>query len=254
MVPAIRLAKRSQIARNEYRQMRRRRRIPSPTSGGYPPAGPRGVPRQPSKPFWEEYLMTAAVQPGADGAVGVLVNMTGPDTGLLVRWTPAGDQRLAWGRSAALPDDGWENHRVAESAGRLHSRAMVSKSASPPASGMACRWPSITRCAFPFVAYRHSPRGHRPLHRKQNRRGVRQHHRLWKAAEYRPARRTESAAGERAFPAGSRYAGVGENAKRMGRSGPAPLIRWMNRTSMSGDQWITAAVSPFARCIAANWC
>ncbi len=45
-----------------------------------------------SKPFWDDYVMTVAVQPALDGAVGVLVNMTGPASGLLVRWTPAGDR------------------------------------------------------------------------------------------------------------------------------------------------------------------
>lgn len=50
-----------------------------------------------SKPYWEDYQMTAAVQPAPDGAVGMLVNMTGPDTGVLVRWTPAGDRATKGG-------------------------------------------------------------------------------------------------------------------------------------------------------------
>ncbi len=44
------------------------------------------------KPFWEDYTFSAAVCPGADGAVGLAVNMTDPRNGLLVRWTPANDR------------------------------------------------------------------------------------------------------------------------------------------------------------------
>jgi len=44
------------------------------------------------KVFWEDYTFSVAVQPAANGAVGVMVNM--PDTahGYLVRWSPANDQ------------------------------------------------------------------------------------------------------------------------------------------------------------------
>ena len=43
------------------------------------------------KPFWEDYTFTTAIQPGTDGAVGVLVNMSDARNGLLVRWTPGND-------------------------------------------------------------------------------------------------------------------------------------------------------------------
>ncbi len=42
------------------------------------------------KSFWEDYTASASVQPG-DGAVGLAVNVSGTGTGVLARWTAAGD-------------------------------------------------------------------------------------------------------------------------------------------------------------------
>lgn len=44
------------------------------------------------KPYWEDYTFTTAVQPGAGGAVGMLVNMADASNGYLVRWSPAYDR------------------------------------------------------------------------------------------------------------------------------------------------------------------
>jgi hypothetical protein len=41
--------------------------------------------------FWEDYTVTVSVQPGRDGAVGVMVNMPDGRTGILARWSPVGD-------------------------------------------------------------------------------------------------------------------------------------------------------------------
>jgi len=43
------------------------------------------------KPFWEDYTFSAAVHPNKGGAVGLLVNMTDANSGLLVRWSPSND-------------------------------------------------------------------------------------------------------------------------------------------------------------------
>ena len=43
------------------------------------------------QPFWEDYTLTAAVQPPAGGAVGVMVNMPDGHDGLLIRWSPVND-------------------------------------------------------------------------------------------------------------------------------------------------------------------
>lgn len=53
------------------------------------------------KPFWEDYTFTAAVRPGAGGAIGIAANMTDPRNGLLARWTPASD-RTTRGNSLTL--------------------------------------------------------------------------------------------------------------------------------------------------------
>jgi len=44
------------------------------------------------KAYWEDYTFSVAVQPGADGAAGVMVNMPDANNGYLVRWTPANDR------------------------------------------------------------------------------------------------------------------------------------------------------------------
>ena len=44
-------------------------------------------------PSWEDYTMTVAVKPAADGAVGVQVNMPDEADGLLIRWSPGNDTR-----------------------------------------------------------------------------------------------------------------------------------------------------------------
>jgi hypothetical protein len=41
------------------------------------------------QPFWEDYTLTAAVQPSATGAVGVVVNIRDGGQGILARWSPA---------------------------------------------------------------------------------------------------------------------------------------------------------------------
>ncbi|HEY3376661.1 MAG TPA: LamG-like jellyroll fold domain-containing protein [Armatimonadota bacterium] len=66
-------------------------------------------------PAWEDYTMTAAVRPADDGAVGVVVNMPTPQSGLLVRWSPANDTgalgnrlalcRLVNGKMTLLAED-----------------------------------------------------------------------------------------------------------------------------------------------------
>lgn len=43
------------------------------------------------KANWEDYTMTAAIQPSQTGAVGVVVNMPDPHHGLLVRWSAGND-------------------------------------------------------------------------------------------------------------------------------------------------------------------
>jgi hypothetical protein len=53
-------------------------------------------------PFWEDYTVTTAVNPPADGAVGVGVNLAAPGSGLLVRWTPADDHRPGGDRLCLL--------------------------------------------------------------------------------------------------------------------------------------------------------
>ena len=40
------------------------------------------------KPTWEDYTFTAAVRPGAHGAVGLECNLDAQGNGCLVRWTP----------------------------------------------------------------------------------------------------------------------------------------------------------------------
>lgn len=45
---------------------------------------------------WDDYRYSVAVQPGANGAVGVMVNMPDAGSGYLVRRTPANDRRCAW--------------------------------------------------------------------------------------------------------------------------------------------------------------
>ena len=42
--------------------------------------------------FWEDYTLTAAVNPAVRGAVGVLVNMSDAENGLLIRWSSANDR------------------------------------------------------------------------------------------------------------------------------------------------------------------
>ena len=44
-------------------------------------------------PFWEDYTYSVAVDPAANGACGMLVNMTDAKTGLLLRWTPANSRK-----------------------------------------------------------------------------------------------------------------------------------------------------------------
>ncbi|MHB9132725.1 MAG: hypothetical protein ACYDBB_16785 [Armatimonadota bacterium] len=44
------------------------------------------------QPFWEDYTLTAAVQPAEDGAVGLAVNMANAKNGYLVRWSPGNDR------------------------------------------------------------------------------------------------------------------------------------------------------------------
>ena len=82
---AIRLAN-DPAARSMNVEQAAARRIPSPMSGDAG-GGAAWCTATSSKPFWDDYVLTAAVQPALDGAVGVLVNMTGPGYGLLVRWT-----------------------------------------------------------------------------------------------------------------------------------------------------------------------
>lgn len=44
------------------------------------------------QPFWEDYTLSAALQPEAGGAAGVVVNMPDPQHGILIRWSPVNDR------------------------------------------------------------------------------------------------------------------------------------------------------------------
>jgi hypothetical protein len=68
-------------------------------------------------PAWEDYTLTAAVQGPRDGAVGVVVNMPAPDTGLLVRWTPVTDHGPRGNRLTLVALRGGAETVLAESAG-----------------------------------------------------------------------------------------------------------------------------------------
>ena len=87
------------------------------------------------QPFWEDYTLTTAVRPDYDGAVGVLVNMTAPDSGILVRWSSLTDHDAARGNSLIISGS--------TMARRRNSRA--SAAVSCPISGTNApsplRWP-----------------------------------------------------------------------------------------------------------------
>ncbi len=69
------------------------------------------------KPYWEDYTLSVAVQPGADGAAGVMVNMPDATSGYLVRWTPANDHRAQGDAIALLKVEGDKSTVLAEDHG-----------------------------------------------------------------------------------------------------------------------------------------
>ncbi len=77
------------------------------------------------KAFWEDYTFTTAVQPGADGAAGVMVNMPDAAQGYLVRWSPANDRGAQGDRLTLAQRRRRENHRHRRRPRRLYPRTMV---------------------------------------------------------------------------------------------------------------------------------
>ncbi len=69
------------------------------------------------QPFWEDYTFTVAVRPAAQGAVGVMVNMSSPEQGILARWTPANDHRPAGNKLIIYRVNGKQLTQIAESPG-----------------------------------------------------------------------------------------------------------------------------------------
>ena len=69
------------------------------------------------KPYWEDYTFSTSVQPAANGAAGILCNMTDPRNGLLVRWSPGNDASATGNRLALYRYDNGTPRLLAESMG-----------------------------------------------------------------------------------------------------------------------------------------
>ena len=69
------------------------------------------------RPYWEDYTVTTALQPGADGAAGLMVNMPDATNGYLVRWSPANDHGAQGDRLALLRVDDGNTTVIAENRG-----------------------------------------------------------------------------------------------------------------------------------------
>ena len=69
------------------------------------------------KAYWEDYTFTAALQPGAEGAAGVMVNMPDARNGYLVRWSPANDRGVLGDRLSLLKVHDGKTTAIAEDRG-----------------------------------------------------------------------------------------------------------------------------------------
>ena len=131
------------------------------------------------KTYWEDYTFTTALQPGADGAAGIMVNMADSRNGYLVRWSPANDRgprgdslsiaklptarRLLWRKTTADTSRGsgiswqWCPPRMRCWCWSMGGSACAPPIPSPGAAASACTPRGRTgRCSImsPFMATR----------------------------------------------------------------------------------------------------
>ena len=69
------------------------------------------------EPYWEDYTITAAINPAAKGAVGLIVNMPDAQGGLLARWSPGNDASKTGDRLSLYRLNGARRTLLAEQRG-----------------------------------------------------------------------------------------------------------------------------------------